>query len=118
MKKLNVDTSEYLEECFGYPCFDCREMAIPLTENEDDIGKNNAVRVMIKKVPNYDNTFETENEYVFTCGITDMSGLELKSLIFTDCETFSECFDFVLDNINELVPSKIEDYVNIYENLQ
>ena len=47
-----------------------------------------------------------------------MGYLELKSLIFTDCETFSECFDFVLDNINELVPSKIEDYVNIYENLQ
>lgn len=93
-------------------------MLVSLNENEDDIGKNNAVRVMIKKVPNYDNTFETENEYVFTCGITDMSGLELKSLIFTDCETFSECFDFVLNNINELVPSKIEDYVNIYENLQ
>ena len=64
MKKVNIDTSEYLEECFGYPCFDCKEMIMPLTENEDDIGKNNAVRVMVKKVPNYDNTFETENEYV------------------------------------------------------
>lgn len=118
MKKLNVDTSEYLEECFGYPCFDCREMAIPLIENEDDIGKNNVVKVMVKKVPNYNNTFKTENEYVFTCIITDISGSELKNLILTDCETFAECFDYVLDNINELVPSNIDDYVNIYENLQ
>lgn len=112
-----MDTSEYLEECFGYPCFDCREMSIPLTEDED-VSKNNVVKVMVKKVPNYNNTFKTENEYVFSCIITEIDGTELKNLVFTDCETFTECFDYVLDNINELIPSKIEDYINIYENLQ
>ena len=117
MKKVNIDTSEYLEECFGYPCFDCREMSVSLNENED-VNENNVVKVMVKKVPNYNNTFKTENEYVFTCIITDISGSELKNLILTDCETFAECFDYVLDNINELVPSNIDDYVNIYENLQ
>ena len=117
MKKVNIDTSEYLEECFGYPCFDCKEMSIILTENKY-VNENNVVKVMVKKVPNYNNTFETENKYVFNCIITEIGGRELKNLVFTDCETFSECFDFVLDNINELVPSKIEDYVNIYENLQ